>query len=169
MSAEASIGGAFAARSTSGSPTWATWELNEQLRHVERVLAMGTAQDVESQKRRWRRVDPAQPWNASRTASIDAAKPSPIRRAASALAWVATAIGLIGLTFGAVLVGWGWTQDRAGLLDLGIPALVVGQGVLMAGLLLHCLMLAAERRTIANPIESFDERVERIKHRLDER
>ncbi|HEX4131935.1 MAG TPA: hypothetical protein VHZ24_18020 [Pirellulales bacterium] len=175
VAAEASAGAAgaqAAARDRSGqppTPAWSTWELNEQLRHVERVLAMGTAQDIEIEKRR-RRVDPPHALGRSASAGAAPVRPSAGQGVVAFFAWTVMAVGTLGLTFGAVLAGWGWIVGREQLVDVGLPALLGGQLILVAGLGLCWIGVRwSFRRNARDPAESIDERLNRIGQSLEKR
>ncbi len=109
------------------------WEVNEKLRHAERVLQLGRRPGAGLDETL--RFDPMMP-----VAPISIAPPQTPRRRhpiAIGIAWLLTAVGTSGLSCGALLAVWGWLGQRTELWNLGLPIMVVGQMVLLAGLLMH--------------------------------
>jgi hypothetical protein len=109
------------------------WEVNEKLRHAERILQMGRRSSPGLDESL--RFDPS-----IRSAPIyNAPVQSPVRRnsIATAAAWLLIASGTSGLSCGALLTAWSCLGDRADLWNLGLPIMVVGQMVLLLGLLVH--------------------------------
>ncbi|HEX3869758.1 MAG TPA: hypothetical protein VHV77_04950, partial [Pirellulales bacterium] len=114
---------------TTESAIWSTWELNEQLRHVERVLSAARPTPLRLDNGDRLRFDPPRRINRS---VVDL----PTTRShghplASGVIWVVTAIGTVILACGAVLAAWGWVGHRTELWQMGVPAVLVGQFALL--------------------------------------
>jgi hypothetical protein len=119
------------------------WEVNEKLRHAERILQLGHRPGPGLDETL--RFDPMMPV----APTSNTPSPTPRRRhpIAIGIAWLLTAVGTSGLSCGALLTVWGWLGQRTELWNLGLPIMVVGQMVLLAGLLVHFGRGSAPRAT----------------------
>jgi hypothetical protein len=103
------------------------WELGEQLRHVERLLAIELPEER-----------PAPPHYAARRRGsfARASGAQPERRASvrTSAAWCAMALGLAAVVCGAVLMAVAQLRSRNDLWGLGIPLFALGQLGLVIGL-----------------------------------
>lgn len=125
------------------SAAFDSWELEERLRHVKRLLAKpparesrGTASNLEF------RIDAGSTSERSNASQAAARDEAPVELAgggvwASLAAWSAIAIGLAAVTCGGVLCGWSLARRREELWAIGLPVLLGGQMTLVAGLLLQ--------------------------------
>lgn len=123
------------------------WELGEQLRHVERLLAMARPADSPT--------PPHFPWGDAAHAPPG---PYPVRggaggvvaltplRAARLLAWCALALGLAAVVCGAVLMAMAQLRGRSDLWGVGIPLFAVGQLGLVIGLVCEADLARRGRR-----------------------
>ncbi|MEX2118306.1 MAG: hypothetical protein WD847_01745 [Pirellulales bacterium] len=102
------------------------WELEEQLRHVERVLA-GPAGASSGLPATGLRADGAKP-------HVTPCRPGLL---VTLLAWIGLAAGLATLACGSVLSTWGVVAARDDLWRIGMPVALIGQFALLAGLVLH--------------------------------
>jgi hypothetical protein len=154
----AASGGAAAADSPANDPSGATanpaaglpwydgWELDEQLRHIERVLQTTKAQQRETEaadRREAMRFDLAHAvgpdWH------VPAARPAADRRkagvrrsaASSVLTWLSLALGTTSFVCGGTLLGWSLATGRQELWNVGLPLSLAGQIALLAGLVLQ--------------------------------
>jgi hypothetical protein len=121
-----------------------SWELEERLRHVKRLLAPPAARESRPAAPKLEfRIDAAQASDPRSEARADAISgqpriEEPYRGSwASLAAWSAIAIGLAALTCGGVLCGWSLARRRDELWAIGLPVLLGGQMMLVAGLLLQ--------------------------------
>jgi hypothetical protein len=125
---------------TQGDPRiWSTWELSEQLRHVERVLSIAYPHHRTSRDGHQLRIDPP-----GQPTGPPAAMPAPTRggrRFVTAVAWMIVAIGIVAFTCGAVLAGMGWNTQRAQLWTIGLPMIVGGQLAIVVGLAVRVIDL----------------------------
>ena len=109
------------------------WEVNEKLRHAERVLQLGRRPGPRLDETL--RFDPI-----TLSAPVSIAPPQTLRSRhpiAIGIAWLLIAMGTSGLSCGGLLTVWGWQGQRIDLWNLGLPIMVVGQMVLLMGLLAH--------------------------------
>jgi hypothetical protein len=121
-----------------------SWELEERLRHVKRLLAPPPVRESRSAASNLEfRIDAGSTSERRSEASQAAARnEAPVEQAgrgawASLAAWSAIAIGLAALTCGGVLCGWSLAQGRDELWAIGLPLLLGGQMTLLIGLLLQ--------------------------------
>ncbi len=131
-------------------PDHYAWELNEQLRHVERVLSRGRHRVTRTQDNL--RIDPpmpVRPTPAPQPSSAELEADSEEGSLLSALAWSATCAGVTGLTCGIALLVFAWSGGRGDLWRIGLPILIGGQLVLSMGLGLHAA--GRSRRHAHNP------------------
>lgn len=91
------------------------WLREEQRRHLERLLAPSgrTASHIG-------------------TTASPTIGPSRQPLAATRAAWL-LAVGAGAVSFGLVLIGWGWCAERIELWRLGLPAALIGQVLLWIG------------------------------------
>ncbi len=109
------------------------WELGEQLRHVERLLAMHPPADMPGQLAVADAAhSPLAPPHAPRR--LRRAKRPTALRAARVVAWCTMALGLAAVACGAVLMAVAQLRGRSDLWGVGIPLFAVGQLGLVIGL-----------------------------------
>ena len=148
--------------------TFDSWEFDEQLRHIGRRLRSGheNGGKVEAQVRREiTRLDPphlnAPSWHVPEKASPKPLHRKPRRRAQTAkssgsLAWSALSVGTMVLVCGAILLVWAVASDRGELWAVGLPAAVIGQVVLLIGLVLQLDRLWRDSRAAAARLSKVD-------------
>jgi hypothetical protein len=147
-------------------PLYDGWELEETLRHVERVVGIDGRDRAES------RGEPARHdashsgpsgWHHPSVAKFKAARR---RRAAAgpswiaALTWTMLALGVMALACGAVLMATAAASDRNELWTIGLPIGLGGQIVLLIGLVLQLDRLGHDSRQAAEQLEQVDERLD---------
>ncbi len=125
-------------------PPYDPWELEEQLRHLQRVL---TAEQLKTPSPAMAgealRIDPghAAPGRrrlpAGRASKRSQAESRRARSALHLVAWLVLLIGLMGMACGGVLLGWSLIAGRQDLWPIGLPIAVVGQIVLVTGFVLQ--------------------------------
>jgi hypothetical protein len=120
-----------------------SWELEERLRHVKRLLAPPAArEDGDAAPRSNFRVDAGHAVERQFSAAAEKLPSLPEDQTmggvwASFAAWSAIAGGLAALTCGGVLCGWSLAAEREELWTIGLPVLLTGQMTLVFGLLLQ--------------------------------
>jgi len=153
------------------------WELEEQLRHIERVLKAGSLSGkppVSPEEGRWMRLDAAHrvapDWH--QPTAKEEQKKAPKRKApkarqrgswTAALSWVMLSLGSMALAFGGVLLGWSMTAGRDDLWAIGMPVAVVGQLVLLAGFILQLDRLWRNSREASTKLDDVDQRLDELK------
>jgi len=161
-------------------PDYDDWELDDQLRHIERVL--GTAKDRGRRgqrvlRRERSRLDPPHavvpPWHvAAPAASAISVKPARGRAPAGpaeggvvlpALIWLALSLGTMAFVCVGILLGWSLCTGRQELWTMGLPVAVCGQVALLVGLLLQLDRLWHHSRTAAAKLDVVDEQLHELK------
>lgn len=117
------------------------WELEQKLKHVERVLDLARLMQEypagggvsQSHEKRY-------------TIHAGAAQPAPRARpkrqpVMSFVAWSSMAIGTVAFTCGSALCGWGYLTGRDELWNLGVPLAPSGQVGVLAGVLIQLYRL----------------------------
>jgi len=164
-------------------PAYADWELDDQLRHIERVLGTAKQRGRRSQRvlRRERsRLEPPHavvpPWHvaAPAAAAASAASARPARRRAPArpaeggvilpaLVWLVLSLGTMAFVCGGILLGWSLCTGRQELWTMGLPVAVCGQIALLVGLLLQLDRLWHHSRSAAAKLDVVDEQLHELK------
>ena len=144
------------------APRLDDWEVEEQLRHIGRVLAV---EDLESARPDVLRIDAAHPEGIarkhrhrpperekrSRPVSTKVPQKTPSRGILPFLTWFCTLLGTMGATCGGVLLGWAAWAVRQELWRIGVPIALGGAAVLVVGLLLQLDQSWQDRRTSVGP------------------
>lgn len=152
-------------------PEYDGWELEQKLRHVERVLRRDQPDDEQraaSGRQQASRLDPAHAASAGwhypavaqaksarkRTAGDSAAEPwLPM------LTWATLALGVMAFVCGGVLLAWSAASGRQELWTIGMPIALGGQIVLLIGLMLQLDRLWHDNRHTAEKLHHVDERL----------
>ncbi|MGB6042891.1 MAG: hypothetical protein WBF93_07000 [Pirellulales bacterium] len=153
--------------------TW-EWELDQQLHDVRQLLEARTGNyeqpanrrsalyaDVDSalknQKQSVREQD-------SKTRRIDTpeSKAKIDRQDPSLFAWLVFSFGLMSLTCGAVLVVWSLVTGRHELWRVGLPIALVGQAVILVGIVLLLDRMWRENRAADQRISKVDRQLEEL-------
>jgi hypothetical protein len=141
------------------------WELEDRLRHIERLLESAVAENpVREEGARQRQHTFAAPhatvpsWHsgdkpiAAETPSRQTQKKrSPKKRSISVGIWLMTSVGSIAAICGGALLGWSLLSNRQELWTYFLPATCFGQLTFLVGLLLQT---RAYRREIAKAAEN---------------
>lgn len=159
---------------TSGpAPAYDGWELDEQLRHIERVLqtSIGKSREADAVYRREAsRFDlshatpaswhmPATTLNKPRKVVQEAGR----GLALSTLTWVILSLGTTSFVCGGILLGWSLATGRQELWTVGLPVALAGQVALLLGLVLQLDRLWNDNRAAAAKLESVDEQISDLK------
>ncbi len=147
------------------------WELEEKLRHIERMLRIDepdTSRRPAEAGQRVARIDAAhaQPpgWHQPQAARAKAAR----RRARSRglwlpmLTWTVLATGLMASAFGGVLLAWAALGGRQDLWAIGLPVGLGGQIVLVIGLILQLDRLWHDSRNTVDKLDHVDQRLHHL-------
>jgi len=128
-----------------GSEPYDPWEMDEQLRHIERVLARGKASDERcraAHQAEVARLDSAHhtatSWHLPPAGSFGHARPEDDAVSLlAALTWTALSLGTMALFCGGILLGWSMLSGRAELWSVGLPIALGGQVALLVGLVMQ--------------------------------
>lgn len=160
---------------TDPPPSFDGWELDEELRHIQRILAVEktAAAPARSSMDFYTRLDPGHrtptPWGGR------ASKPTVQRRDAetttvgwlSALISIVLSTGLMAFAFGGVLLVWSFVTGRQDLWTFGMPIAMAGQIVLLMGFILQMDRLWHDNRNTAAKLEHVDERLDDLRSNAD--
>lgn len=158
---------------SSTPPSYDGWEIDEQLRHIERVLetTMGKARKADAAySREAARFDLPHAAPAAWHVPAPGQVPSKTRRkkakrssAVGAFTSIVLALGTAGFVCGGVLLGWSLATGRQELWAAGLPTALVGQITLLIGLVLQLDRLWHDNRIAAAKLDSVDEQLGEIK------
>ncbi|MHC4405744.1 MAG: hypothetical protein ACYTG0_39360 [Planctomycetota bacterium] len=153
-------------------PTYDHWELEERLRHVERVLSL----QASSGRRKPRpsqakpvRIDAAHgdvgPWHHPTVARNKATPRNRNDRDPRSGSWVRAisrtllAMGLCTFACGGAVMAWSASSGREDLWTIGLPVGLVGQVALLIGLILQLDRLWHDNRHTAERLRNVDEKL----------
>ena len=167
FSTDRTEGGAEATASEA-PPPYDGWELEQRLRHIERVLRIDQGVPTQcgggSQHHRIR-LDAAHAetagWHYGQSAKAKASR-KPAARASRAsswlpvLTWTVLGLGLMAFTCGGGLLVWSTVTGREDLWTIGMPVALGGQIVLVIGLILQLDRLWHDSRDTAQKLHHVD-------------
>jgi len=152
-------------------PAYDGWELEERLRHVERLLKLDAphgSQPEASGRPEPLRIDAAHAgpaaWHYPEVAKAKAAR----KRSAGTswaqswlplMTWAVLALGLMASASSGVLLAWGAFCGRDDLWAIGVPLGLGSQIVLIVGLVLQLDRLWHDNRDTAEKLDHVDERL----------
>lgn len=154
------------------SPAYDGWELDEQLRDIERVLRADKAtadQAEEVYRREAARFD--LPHAGPAAWHLPAVEPGTQRTARAAdrgavlgaFTWLALSLGTASFVCGGILLGWSWATGRQELWTTGLPVALAGQVALLIGLVLQLDRLWHDNRAAADKLDNVDEQLSDLK------
>lgn len=153
-------------------PLHDAWEVGEELREIGRALRAEQRDDRPPRtdhRRESRRLDrPHADWPDWHAPAPDrSAKRRPIecdsRTAASPLTWLSLAAGTIGFVGGCALMGWSFASGRPELWSIGLPTALVGQLLLLLGLLMQLDRMRCDNRRAASKLDEVDAQIRDLK------
>ncbi len=163
--------GIDAGRPQCETPPYDDWELDEQLRHIERVLTR--AESLSGQSRggapRLARVD--QPHG---TCSKRHLRPPELRSrsrraidssAGAAATWVALLLGTMAFFCGGILLAWSMFAGRDELWTVGLPIALGGQIALLTGLVMQIDRIFHDNRDTSAKLDRVDARLDQLTDR----
>ncbi|HEY4761654.1 MAG TPA: hypothetical protein VIH42_13830 [Thermoguttaceae bacterium] len=149
------------------------WELDDQLRHIGRVLQIDSCRDGHNEKvyhREVARIDPAHDmvdsYHVSPTLSaLLGHKPKPHRTSSGVsilgfLTWITFSLGTMALICGGILLGWSVIAGRDELWKFGLPIAAGGQVALLIGLVFKLDRLWNDNR---HAVAKLDEEIHDLK------
>lgn len=154
-------------------PLYDPWEMEEELRHIRRVLrgekppeeADQPACRGEHSRMESAHAEPAG-WHypvAQASARRKKARSSPANALLAMLSWTVLSLGLMAFVCGGVLLGWSMVTGRQDLWTLGMPIALGGQIVLIVGLILQLDHLWHDNRDTAAKLDHVDQRLHHLK------
>jgi len=163
-------------------PAYDSWELDERLRHIGRVLRPESPDSEPARQARQQemlRIDAAHSgpsgWHLPEPPpDATPAKPSRKRAAAkprarssfsllATIAWTILLFATTAIVCGGVLMGWSLLGSRPELWSIGLPVALGGQVALLVGLVLQMDRLRDEGRSTAERLHSVDEKLHELK------
>ncbi len=147
------------------------WELDEQLRHIGRVLEHGEPHSrplQDAYRRKIARLDPPHGIFSSRHLP-PAGRPSRNRQSESdvstlsALGWVALLLGTTAFFCGGILLGWSMFTGREELWTVGLPITLGGQIALLLGLVMQLDRIFRNSHDTSAKLDDVDGQLRRLK------
>ncbi len=154
------------------APAYDGWELDEQLRHIERVLHAAKGQDhappaIERQPTTRFDLPHAGPtaWHVPPGNSGKRPKAPEVAHdpGSQALTWLALLLGTMSFVCGGILLAWSMAAGRPELWSIGLPIAIGGQIVLLIGLVLQIDRLWSDNRAAAAKFHDVDEQLGELK------
>ena len=158
-------------------PLYDGWDIDEQLRHVRRVLSAaplskakfgGPAEqpafrlDAEHGVPSGHLKRARRPAKKTRRVAAAAKQHAPGDRPLAILAWVTLLLGTAGFVAGLALMGWSMDSERQDLWAIGAPIILAGQIVLILGLVLQLDRIWRDSRWAAARLETVDEQLHEL-------
>lgn len=146
-------------------PAYDGWELEQRLKHIERVLA---AEDLSidgkpaEKTSRFIRIDSAhrslaQPHDRPREGVFS--RPGSFMRT---MAWSTLLVGVTALACGSFLMGWSMFSNRADLWSVGLPITLVGATSLFVALVVQIDRLLHDNRDTATKLDIVDNQLHKL-------
>jgi hypothetical protein len=150
------------------------WDLDEQLRHIQRTLHVNNAKAAESDAIYQREAVRFDLPHAGPTAwHVPEASPSPSKQrkgrsgergsVLGALTWFALSAGTASFVCGGILLGWSLATGRQELWTIGLPVALAGQIALVIGLVMQLDRLWHDNRTAAAKLDNVDQQLHDLK------
>lgn len=149
-------------------PEYWAWQVNEQLRHAERVTQSGRRRKTSMGEQI--RIDDASPTvPPTRDTSRETKRSDAVETPLGAFAWFVICAGVTALTCGSVLMVWSIYGERPELWTVGLPIMIVGQVTLVLGVGLQLVARTQlEQRTTQQPAAEGSHAPSRESSRQDE-
>jgi hypothetical protein len=146
------------------------WELEQDLKAVDRVIRQlrqtGIGLPKEVTPSRWR-LDTGDKlpmgWHGSAEKKAARKKRSISSRWAF-VSWTLLSLGIMAFVCGSVLMGWSFFADRADLWTLGMPITLVGQALLLIGVVLQLEGLWQSTRDTSDTLTDLDGQLHELQH-----
>ena len=155
-------------------PLYDGWELDEELRHIERILRTDKPEEPQQPQsqgapQQHLRLDPPHGEPAAWHRPIAR---KPLRRpqptasegdsALGTVTWMALSVGTMSFVCGGVLLGWSLATGRQELWSIGTPIALAGQIGLLIGLVLQLDRLWRDGRTAAAKLDTVDQQLHEL-------
>ena len=161
------IGGARATEAAAAG--YDGWELDEQLRHIGRVLQTDKSRGDDAAAACRREADrfdfPHADLPRRHAAGAKRRNAPKIKRSsgAGALIWCTLSLGTTSFVCGGILLGWSMATGRQELWTIGLPAALGGQIALVVGLVLQLDRLWHDNREAVTKLDNVDEQLHELK------
>lgn len=153
-------------------PHYDSWELDQQLRDIQRMLdtgKIGSDRPRADDRRQVARLDPPHgdlsAWH--QPAAGRAPRRPGSNRAShfvlAALTWTALSLGTMAFVCGGILLGWSVLSGRTELWNVGMPIALCGQIALLVGLILQLDRLWHDSRRAAAKLDDVDQQLHELK------
>ena len=146
-----------------------SWEVDEQLRHIQRLLRVERPEEKRSAAEQQLRLDASHPTpTPGHLAELLTPNRNPSRPSAasgavlSAFTWAALLLGTMGFACGGILLGWSLWAERTELWNLGVPITLCGLIVLLLGLILQLDQLWHDSRRAAAKLDQVDRQLSQL-------
>jgi hypothetical protein len=153
-------------------PPYDGWELDEQLRHIQRVLQADKVEADQSAaiyRREAARFDlPHAGPAAWHLPASSPPRPRTVRKSdrgsvLGAFTWLVLSLGTASFVCGGILLGWSLATGRQELWTVGLPVALAGQIALLVGLVLQFDRLWRDNRAAAAKLDNVDEQLHELK------
>ncbi len=156
---------------TAESSPYDEWELDQELRHIGRMVSLGNldhSSDESHAQASVVRLDPPHDGPAAwHTPPAPRRRPAKPKRkpggTRSALTWGILSLGTMAFVCGGILMGWSLLADRTELWEFGMPVALGGQIALLLGLVLQLDRLWHDSRHAADKLDDVDEQLHELK------
>jgi hypothetical protein len=153
-------------------PMFDDWEMDEQLRHIERVL-----QSVKASNSPLNNIEPKQEsarndaphavlpmWHVAQAEQHHKSKPrhSVLSALAGVFTWSLLSLGAVGTISGLGVLGWSAISSRPQIWNLAFPIAWTSQVVLLIGLMLQIIRLCRHDRAAKAKLENVDEQLHEL-------
>jgi hypothetical protein len=159
-------------KATDQSPALDSWELDEQLRHIGRVLHTAKEKDPQPEsieRREAIRIDLSHAgppeWHVPATSPGQPRRARSTGRAAGSrvFTWPALLLGTMSFACGGILLGWSLVAGRQELSAIGWPVALGGQVALLLGLVLQVDRLGDDNRAAVAKLNDVDDQLSELK------
>jgi len=149
-----------------------SWELDEQLRHMDRVLGGANERGTRplGGTRRITRIDAAHAQQLARHGPASGSSGTALNRQSQAseaglpgFVWASLLLGLMGFACGVALLGWSIIVAREDLWRIGVPVALGGQLCLLLGLILQLDRLSNDHRRTTTRLRRLDGQMHELK------
>ena len=136
------------------------WELEEQLRHVERILSGARFSTVMAHTDMAERTPAPKSYkrvnSAAHVAAVEGPKKSRVR---ARVAWTIVGLGAAALAAGIALLSGGAVTGRSAWQSIGLPITLLGQVALLFGMMMQLDLVWHAKRETASKLYRFQKRL----------
>lgn len=139
------------------------WELEDDLHVVERLTESLRIDDAHASvpSPAWREQTPAETEPAPEPQRDRCRQRKP---ASTMLAWAVLSFGLVAFVFGGALLAWSFIATRGDLWCWGMPLTLIGQALLLVGVVLQIDGLWQNNTQTAEALDELDDQIYSLRH-----